>query len=801
MNASAVTFLNAQKCGRGTPAVDKLLLNRSLFKMPDPRNRHWLSTLALLTLAASTLLAGEPDAPLKAVGGRWSEMDYGSVMGCSFGAGGENWAVKGLTVKLTPTAADAKIQAHMAFDTELLRVSAGWTDGFLDWKGTAFDGFHGNGPNLAGALRFATSRNPGWANPADGNWTDPRKDKDGSLPAEWARYKGLYRSGEKVIFSYTVGDAKILEMPGVDVKDGLTVFSRTFNIGASAKPLLMNVIEQEGLTASVTGGLAMLSGPTERVYTGVMGAPAGVQLEAKGSRVILKVPATGGNFKLLIATVATADIPKFNAFHAVAAAPEDLSALTKGGPPRWAETIKTTGTLGKPSPITPYVVDTVTIPDENPWKSWMRLSGMDFFADGKRAAVCTWSGDVWIVSGLDEKLENLSWKRYAAGLYQPLGLKIVGEQIMTLGRDQITRFHDLNNDGEADFYECFNNDCVATLNFHEFAFDLQTDAQGNFYFAKASPVLKGGNGFDRISAHNGCLIKVSKDGSKSEIYATGLRAPNGICVGPNGEVTSGDNQGTWMPVCPINLIKPGSFMGVMDTAHRPTPPTKRDDPICWIPFSVDNSSGGQVWVTSDKWGPFKDQLLHCSYGKCSLFKVMFEHVGDTVQGGIVKFPLAFQSGLMRPRFNPVDGQLYVVGLKGWQTSAAKDGMFQRVRYTGGPVRMPTEIKVRNKGIDITFTCALNPEFANDVGSFAAEQFNVKWSAEYGSDEYSIADPTKKKHDPVEIVSAKLSADGKTVSLEMPKIQPVTNMIIKWRLKSADGAPMSQEIYNTINKVP
>ena len=37
---------------------------------------------------------------------------------------------------------------------------------------------------------------------------------------------------------------------------------------------------------------------------------------------------------------------------------------------------------------------------------------------------------------------------------------------------------------------------------------------------------------------------------------------------------------------------------------------------------------------------------------------------------------------MRARFNAADGQLYVCGLKGWQTRATKDGIFQRVRYTG-----------------------------------------------------------------------------------------------------------------------
>ena len=61
-------------------------------------------------------------------------------------------------------------------------------------------------------------------------------------------------------------------------------------------------------------------------------------------------------------------------------------------------------------------------------------------------------------------------------MFQSLGLRIVEGKIYVLGRDQITRLHDLNGDGEADFYENFNNDVHVTSGFHEFAFDLQTDA-------------------------------------------------------------------------------------------------------------------------------------------------------------------------------------------------------------------------------------------------------------------------------------------------------------------------------------
>ncbi len=116
----------------------------------------------------------------------------------------------------------------------------------------------------------------------------------------------------------------------------------------------------------------------------------------------------------------------------------------------------------------------------------MRLTGFDFYADGRRAAVCTWDGDVWLVEGIDAPGKGLTWQRIASGLFQPLGLKIVKDKVYVSCRDQIVILHDLNGDGETDFYECFNNDHQVTEHFHEFAMGLQTDAEGNFYYAKAA---------------------------------------------------------------------------------------------------------------------------------------------------------------------------------------------------------------------------------------------------------------------------------------------------------------------------
>jgi glucose/arabinose dehydrogenase len=419
-----------------------------------------------------------------------------------------------------------------------------------------------------------------------------------------------------------------------------------------------------------------------------------------------------------------------------------------------------------------------------------------------------------VIDGIDDSLASLKWKRFATGLHQPLGLKVVGDKVYTVGHDQITRLHDVDGDGEADFYENYNDDWELTTAFHAFCFDLHTDKDGNFSFAFGGPVRSGGGSFHKITSHHGTIMKVSPDGKKLEVYATGFRAPNGIGLNvETGQVTAGDNEGTWVPKCPIHWVKPGSFNGVMDMAHgkskgTPKQPAPEDHPkpLCWMPKNIDNSGGGQVWVTSDRWGPFKGQLLHMSYGTSSLYKVLYETVNGQVQGGVAKFPLRFTSSAMRARFNERDGQLYVAGLRGWQSNAATEGGFDRVRYTGAPVRMPTALHVKKTSVAVTFTCDLDPALANDAGNYDVEAWNYKWSSGYGSGEFPIkADPkapAKKgeEHTTLKVKSAKLQPDGKTVVLEVDGLQPVMQMKITYNIAAADKTAMRDSIHNTIHEL-
>ena len=742
---------------------------------------------------------------------------------------GDNIAMKGIVVTL-----GTETNAFICYDTDLMRVSLAWTGDYLKFGNYMKEIVHPQPPEVAGRPVFGTKPGPGWAKA--GILKDPRANGQGPLPAEWAKYRGLYLNGREVVFSYTVGRARVLELPGLSIHAGEKVFTRTIQL---EKPSSETLLVCDGLPGSASGnangtkGTLLLSGvgtaeAPATLGVALIGAPEAM-LFAEGGVVRVKLSGreqAGKSFQIAIWRGAAEDAGKFNAAVTALAAPRDLSALTKGGPARWSEPVATQGALATSGGDGPYVVDNLTPPVPNPWNANTFIGGFDFFPDG-RAAVCTFHGDVWIVSGIDDKLDKLTWRRFATGLFQPLGVKVVGGKVYVTGRDQITRLHDLNNDGEADFYENFNNDTVVTPNYHEFCLDLQTDKAGNFYYAKGSPW-----GPDVQTPHQGTMLKVSKDGSKLEVYASGLRAPNGLGMGPKDELSVSDNQGHWMPSSKLNLVRQGGFYGMTPAAHRELTmqrggtnltanpsdpqvraalkipsadgaapiPTSYDQPIAWLPQSMDNSSGGQVWATTDKWGPLKNHMLFMSYGRGTLFHVMTEEVDGVTQAGMVKFPLKFQTGLMRGRVNPKDGQVYVSGLRGWQTDGAKDGGFYRVRYTGKPAHTPLELHALKDGLQIKFTGELDAASATDLASYAIEQWNYNYSGNYGSPEFSVADPKVKKHDKVEVKSARLAKDKKTVMLEIPGLQPVNQMKIKMSLKAADGTEIKQEIYNTIHKL-
>jgi hypothetical protein len=691
-------------------------------------------------------------------------------------------AIKGILVDLGG-------EEHALFDTETLRISSAYKGG-VHWGGVAWTGEHGKAVRIANedSAVFNTNNGPGWADES-GSFDDKRPLKGlGNL--EQAKYKGYYRFGSKIIFTYEVQGTKVLET--IESTGG--GFVTHFEIAAHDKELSFIVaddkdgFEGSGETAKSKGGLTVnVSGK-------------GVTLAVVDGRLVGKIAPS------------KASTPFAVGYNAKSTAPFDFAAAMKGGEGIWKQEIVTKGTLSEEKGV-PWVTDTITVPDENPWKANLRFGGFDFI-DEDSAALCTWNGDVWVVKGLKGDLSKLTWRRFASGLFEPLGLKVVDGTIYVHGRDQITKLHDLNKDGEADYYETFFNGTYVTPNFHEFEFELQTDKAGNFYFAKASPVRPGGRGFDTLSPHNGIIGKVSKDGSKFEVVATGLRAPGGLGVSPSGEIAIGDNEGTWMPSCKVSYIKPDQtpvFLGVEPSRHDVTTPYF--EPLCYLPMDVDNSSGSPLWVPPGvNWGLKEGELLAMSYGQSSIFRVLPSTVDGTLQGGAVRLPIKLRSSAMRGRFNK-DG-LYVCGFRGWQTNAANETGFQRIRYTGAPVTLPDKLDITKTGVRLHFEVPLDPELANDTTSYNGQRWNYVRGPQYGSGEFSVdnvdAEAEKraldkeshevKKRDTITIGGARLLKDGQTVEIDLTGNKPSMNLKVGWELEDTKKNPVEGNIYATVRKM-
>ena len=480
--------------------------------------------------------------------------------------------------------------------------------------------------------------------------------------------------------------------------------------------------------------------------------------------------------------------------------PVDLTDLTSGGPSRWPEVLTTSGTLG--SSINGYALDTLDVPFENPWNAWLRTSALDFFDDG-RCVVTTHGGDVFIVSGIDDDLEEVTWKRFAAGLFEPFGVRVVDGLIHVTCHDGLKRLHDFNGDGEADFIEAFWNDDDVSSVFHAYSFDLQTDSHGNFYLAKAGQHTDHGR--------PGSIMRIPPEGGSAEVVAWGIRTPNGMGILPDDRLTVSDNQGPWMPASKISLIREGSFLGNMPqnkeqeawlkARHGGALPTTFEEPIVWMPQEVDSSSGGQVWAGDERLGPLAGRMLHSSFGKGWLYTLSLQEIDGIMQGAIIPLPHQWAAGVMRLRINPADGQVYGVGLSGWQGPRnGLDGCLQRLRSTGEPVQMIDRMEVVPGGIELTFSFDVDPDSVRRPEAFTAEMWNYLWSKRYGSDQFSVRHPDEVGHDALTIEAIDVLSPRK-MRLLIPDMAVCDQLRLSVLISDTSGQTFSDEAFLTVHTLP
>lgn len=690
----------------------------------------------------------------------YKQMDFGNVLFGTYqiepGPINEdvNIAQKAIAIRLDEGPGGiSKGNAWAVYDHDTMRLAAIYTgDEFVDWKGIDFDGSHGTHTSIVGKRILVNDDKPGWAHPETGSWEPIRvKGKDGRLfgplPKDWVKFKGIKRG----VIRYTVGKAEVSERVTAN-DDGS--FTRFLVLSGNSSDLIVRVRRSEG--EKVDGNWSVQDGS-----------------------LCYKIPANQDYIQ----------------FHFLPSGKTEVSNHKAGFTgllhPRIAPTVVTTK-IQRGDESGAFAVDTLTVPVQNlnPHQSWMRTSGFDFYPDGKRAAVCTWMGDVWIVEGIDQLEGTLKWKRICSGLFQPLGLKIVNDKIHVTCRDQLARLHDLNGDETIDHIECLNSDHQVTEHFHEFAMGLQTDDKGNFYYAKSARHAK-----DSLVPHHGTLLRVSPDGSKTDILATGFRAANGVCLNPDGTFIVTDQEGHWNPKNRINWVNgegPQEFFG---NVYGYSPVTDTSDeamknPLCWITNRFDRSPSELLWVPKNaKWGSLNGQLLNLSYGYGKIYVVPHETIKGERQGGLCELPLKqFPTGIMRGRFHPGDGQLYGCGMFAWAGTQRKAGGFYRIRKTAAPAILPTKIEAKGNTVTLTLSDSIGSVSPSD---FKVKAWDLKRTRNYGSKHYNERD--------WKVTDAKISGDR--LILTIPDLEPTWGMSIEMTLTDKKGEKVRRLIHNSIFELP
>ncbi|WDE98596.1 hypothetical protein PQO03_12185 [Lentisphaera profundi] len=438
----------------------------------------------------------------------------------------------------------------------------------------------------------------------------------------------------------------------------------------------------------------------------------------------------------------------------------------------------------------------ISYSDISPDLKQFRVSGLDFFSDG-RLAISSWdsAGRVYILENPNAPKEEHKYTVFAEGLQEVLGLKIVDDKVYVVQKSELTLLEDQDNDGCADEYICISNKWPVSSNFHEFSFGpLFKD--GKFYISLAIAVNPGGATTNPQMKDRGTIIEIDPITGDYKVVTAGLRTPNGLMMNTEGEMFVADNQGDYLPASKIMHIKQGAFY---NHTYKPAHPyTKKTvtQPAIWLQQGeIGNSPTQGVFVPH---GLYKGHLLIGDIHHGGLKRVVFEKVNDQYQGSLFRFTQGLRAGVNRMAFDS-NNTLYLggAGVSGnWKTNNQKnDGLMKVELYKTKPFEM-LKIEAYSDGLTIHFSKRIKPELAWNIQHYQVTQWAYKPTHQYGGPKI---DPQKLK-----ITAVSISPDGKKASLKMNGMK--ANKVLYLRLSNSFQANTGEKLfvgdaYYTLNQIP
>ena len=427
-----------------------------------------------------------------------------------------------------------------------------------------------------------------------------------------------------------------------------------------------------------------------------------------------------------------------------------------------------------------YKIQTLPIPEGIE----MEVGGMTVLEDGRLAAA-TRRGDVWLI-GNPYMFGNTrpTFKKFAEGLHEPLGLNFIDGKFWTTQRGEVTHLEDVDSDDMADVYKSFYK-WPLSGNYHQYSYGPILLPNGKKLFTLNLDWI--GHGAS-LSKWRGWMFTLDDDGNM-EPWAAGLRSPAGYNINNEGDIFYAENQGDWVGSGRMTHLAKGDFAGNpegLKWSGEPNSPVKlkAEDipdtgeplydvaqrvpgikpPAVWFPHTLMGISTSDIVQDNSggAFGPFEGQYFVGDQGHSKVMRVSMEKVEGVYQGACFPFREGFQSGILRMRWG-LDNSMFVGQTsRGWAATGKDKFGIQRMSWTG---EVPFEIKAIKSATDgfiLDFTEEVSEESALNPGSYAIKSFNYKYHHYYGS-------PIINQRG-VKIEGIELSADGKSVHIAVDSMR-------------------------------
>ncbi len=422
-----------------------------------------------------------------------------------------------------------------------------------------------------------------------------------------------------------------------------------------------------------------------------------------------------------------------------------------------------------------------------------RVGGMDFTENGD-LLICTWDslGAVYRLRNIGGDTSDVDILEIASGLAEPLGLKVVGEKIYVAQKNEITELVDLDGDEIIDRYVAICNDFQVSADFHEYTYGLE--AKDGFLYATLGVAM-------RLMQHElqlpdrGTLIKIAPDGSFERLI-DGLRQPNGIGIGPDGQLFITENQGRWVPSCKFIHAVEGDFHGFLGGSGDRFMGRKMASPSLWLPQNDIANSPGQPILVSE--GIYTGQMLFGEVTHGGVKRVFLEKVNGNYQGCVFRFTQGLEAGINRLAWGS-DGGLYVggVGMVGNWSHRGKQFGLQKLAYNDSPTFELLRVQATPDGFWLEFTTPLKGIQADEfLDKIKVERFYYEPTANYGGPKIDVT--------PIEIKSIAIGKTRRKLRLELDGLEEKHIYYFKLSpdLRDDEDRPLwAGDAWYTLNEIP